>query len=310
MIKSEFELIHWIRQHTDTGDSHIEKGIGDDMAVLRLGEDRILITTDMLLEGVHFDLQHATLEQVGYKAMACSLSDCAAMASIPLAAVGAAALPQNWTMEKAEQLHAGIELAAKQYHCPLVGGDTTSWNNPLAINITMLSRMPRGKQPVLRSGATVGDILFVTGQLGGSLEGKHLHFTPRVTEALQLADMADLHAMMEISDGLAQDLGHICEESGVSAVLDADSIPISPAAAKKENPLHAALGDGEDFELLFCVSPSDADSLSRRWSTLSSLPLPRVGEITQPDSNHKVWLRRDDRTEPLTVKGWQHFRES
>ena len=142
--------------------------------------------SDILLEDVHFDLARAELSQVGYKAMACSLSDCAAMASVPVAAVVAVALPNSMTMAQAQQLHQGLSLAADKYNCPIVGGDTTSWNKPLVVNVTMLSRCTNNK-PVLRCGAQLGDTIMVTGSLGGSLAGRHLCFAPRITEAQKLA---------------------------------------------------------------------------------------------------------------------------
>ena len=216
--KSEFELIAWIRQNSVFDDTGIQTGIGDDMAVMEIGGEKILVTCDMLLEGVHFDLNLATLEQIGYKAMACSLSDCAAMAALPFCAVVSVALPNPLTMTDAKLLHKGLQQAAQTYDCPIVGGDTTSWDNPLAINVSMLAKAA-GVEPILRSGAQVGDAIWVTGVLGGSLAGKHLQFTPRVREARTLAGMVDLHAMIDVSDGLSQDLNHICTESGVGAMI-------------------------------------------------------------------------------------------
>src|SRR5262249_36518240 len=142
-------------------------------------------------------------------------------------------------------------------------GDTNSWNGGLVISVTLLGEAT-ARGPVLRRGARPGDWLLVTGPLGGSIKGKHLDFTPRVREALLLHEHADLHAMIDISDGLAADIGHICEESGCGAVLHAESIPISDAARQMNDartPLDHALGDGEDFELAFAVSPDDGRRL-------------------------------------------------
>ncbi|MBN1765931.1 MAG: thiamine-monophosphate kinase [Sedimentisphaerales bacterium] len=310
---TEFDLIDWIRRHRHLPDGDdVITDIGDDMAVVRLGEERVLITTDMLLENVHFNLGGlarapvATLEQVGYKAMACSLSDCAAMAAVPLVAVVAVALPHTMSMTDARRINAGLQQAARKYHCPLVGGDTTSWDKPLAINVTMLARTGP-TDPVLRSGAQKGDVIMVTGVLGGSGRGKHLEFTPRVPEALALAQMAPIHAMIDLSDGLASDLGHICRESGVSAVLKAGAIPISEAAQTGSDPLSAALGEGEDFELLFCVSPEDAINLMHAWPEKFSLPITQIGSITASSGEHLVSLQqREGLIEPLQIKGWEH----
>lgn len=291
-------------------------GIGDDMAVLETAGQNVLITSDTLLEGVHFDLNKATLAQVGYKAMACSLSDCAAMAAVPFAAVVAVALPGAMSMAQAKELHAGLEEAAVRYCCPIVGGDTTSWDKPLAITVTMLARGD-DVEPVLRSGAHVGDAVLVTGKLGGSGKGRHLQFEPRLDEARKLAKMADVTAMIDLSDGLSSDLIHICRASGVSAIVDAGAIPVSAAAKQATDPLKAALGDGEDFELLLCMARADADRVLGCWDNHSDVPLTLVGEIVDRATLAKrfgndifVFLRDDDGAiEPLAVSGWEHFRD-
>jgi len=221
-VKSEFALIEWIRRQGRQQERDVALGIGDDMAILETGKEKVLITTDILLEGVHFelvsgagktDLPPATLSQVGYKAMACGLSDCAAMAALPWVAVVSVALPEKMGMDQAKELYAGLQQAAEQYQCPVVGGDTTSWEQGLAIDVTMLARAA-GVEPVLRSGAKAGDVIMVTGQLGGSRTGGHLEFAPRVREGRLLAELADLHAMIDVSDGLSIDLDHICQRCG------------------------------------------------------------------------------------------------
>jgi len=311
--KSEFALIDWIRRHGPAKPEHVVEGIGDDMAVLQVGSETLLITTDILLEHVHFDLSACTLEQVGYKAMACSLSDCAAMAALPLAAVVAVALPEPMTMAQAKKLHEGIQHAALKYSCPIVGGDTTSWPQPLAIDVTMLAHTPHGA-PILRRGAQPGDALIVTGQLGGALAGKHFTFTPRLAEAQLLTQLVPLHAMIDISDGLAPDLRHLCRAGNVAAVIDAASLPLSNAARNIADPVRAALTDGEDFELLFCLSPDDAKKLQQTWTQHSDTPLTRIGQITDlpaepaQDTPYTFLRRPDGSLEPLTLSGWEHFR--
>jgi len=308
----EFQLINWIRQQKSDLGQNVTTGIGDDMAVLQLGNETVLVTTDMLLDGSHFDLSQCSLEQAGYKAMACSLSDCAAMASRPVAAVVAVALPRSFTMEGAKQLHTGLQTCGDAFSCPIVGGDTTSWDKPLAITVTMLSK-PMGKEPILRSGAKPGDAILVTGELGGSFEGRHLNFTPRLDEVKKIIEQAAIHAMIDISDGLAQDLGHICEESEVAAILDRVAIPLSNAARKKADPQQAALSDGEDFELLICISPAEADTLLANWKQDNKTRLSCIGQIIAPDSKitdgtHALYLR-DGQTgdiEPVDIAGWQH----
>src|SRR5262249_1696172 len=151
-----------------------------------------------------------------------------------------------------EELYLGLREVADAFDTAVVGGDTNSWNGPLVINVTLLGEStPRG--PVRRAGARVGDWLMVTGPLGGSILGKHLDFTPRVREALRLHELVSLHAMIDVSDGLAADVGHLCDESNCGAVLRAEGIPLTPEAsqiADGRSPLEHGLGDGEDFELV------------------------------------------------------------
>ena len=276
----EDEITGWFRQQRQLSPVAIPIGIGDDMAQIALDRGAsVLITTDMLLDGTHFDLATATLEQVGYKSMATSLSDCAAMATIPLAAVVAVALPHGWGGRQLQELHAGVVRAADKYRCPLVGGDITSWKTDgrFAVCVSMLSK-PGDKPPVRRSGAQAGDVICVTGSLGGSGRRRHLEFEPRVNEALQIVQIADLHAMMDISDGLSTDLNRICHQSSVGALVEASAVPMSQDAKAQTDPLDAALNEGEDFELLFTLSPEQWDTLHRRWD--HPVPITRVGRIT------------------------------
>jgi len=280
MNPREDDITTWFKQQRPLDPVAFPIGIGDDMAEVRVEEGvSVLVTTDMLLDGTHFDLKSTTLEQVGYKAMAASLSDCAAMATIPLAAVVAVALPPGFTTQHLKELHVGITHAADKYDCPLIGGDITSWKgpHPFAVNVTMFSRRA-GTAPVRRDGAKVGDAICVTGSLGGSVRGKHLAFEPRVNEALKIAQTVTVHAMMDISDGLSTDLNRICRQSGVGAVLDVAAIPISDDARECKDPLKAALDDGEDFELLFTISPEHCNRLLHTWE--QPVPITEIGRIT------------------------------
>lgn len=304
MNPREDDITAWFKQHSHVSPVDFPIGIGDDMAEVRIEGPGVLITTDMLLDGTHFDLQTATLAQVGYKAMAVSLSDCAAMATVPMAAVVAVALPPGFGTTQLKELHAGIAEAADKYDCPLIGGDITSWraDHPLAVNVTMLSK--RGASPpVRRDGAKVGDAICVTGSLGGSRRGKHLEFEPRVREALAIARAVTVHAMMDISDGLSTDLNRICTRSGVGAVVEAASVPVSEDARRAGDPLQAALHDGEDFELLFTLAPQACERLLETWR--SGVAITRIGRISKAKGMH---IRMPDgRDVELLPGGYDHL---
>ncbi len=305
MSPTEDEITGWFAQQSHLSAAEYPIGIGDDMAQVTLGGGAsVLITTDMLLDGTHFDLQTASLEQVGYKSMAASLSDCAAMATIPLAAVAAVGLPPGFSERQLKELHAGITRAADKYHCPLVGGDITSWQRggPFAICVSMLSK-PGDKPPVRRNGAKVGDVVCVTGTLGGSGRRKHLEFEPRVEEALEIVRIADLHAMMDLSDGLSSDLNRICHQSGVGALVDASAVPISKDAQLLADPLDAALNEGEDFELLFTLAPEQWEKLHRTWSRRP--PLTALGKIT--DTGRMQMRMPDGQVVDLRPGGYEHL---
>ncbi len=308
-MPGEFEYIAWLRARTPA-DPRVRIGPGDDCAALAPPARELLVTTDMLMDGTDFVLSEVGPRRAGRKAMAVNLSDIAAMAGTPTAAVVSVALPllasggrQPPVASLAQELYLGLRDVADAFGVALVGGDTNSWNGPLVISVTALGEAtPRG--PVRRNGARPGDWLFVTGPLGGSILGHHLDFTPRVREALLLHEAVNLRAMLDISDGLAADLNHICEESACGAVLVADAIPISDAAralsrTSGKTPLQHALGDGEDFELVFAVSPEDGEKLLREP------PIPGLAKIGTC-SESGLWLERDGARERLEPTGWFH----
>ncbi len=305
MSPGEDEITEWFGRQSKLGSADFPIGIGDDMAEAAIGRGLgVLITTDMLLEGVHFDLNSATVEQVGYKVMAVSLSDCAAMATEPVAAVISVGLPKGFGSDELKKLHAGIVSAGDKYGCALVGGDITSWKGAgrLVVSSAMLSKRA-GVEPVRRCGAKVGDVICVTGRLGGAIGGRHLTFEPRVKEAIEIARMVKLNSMIDISDGLSSDLNRICRQSGVGALIEADRIPVSAEAAGSSDPLGSALNDGEDFELLFTLSEQDYGELSSKWQ--GALSITTVGRITE---SGKMQIRMaDGELKDLQPGGFEHL---
>jgi thiamine-monophosphate kinase len=302
-LPGEFAFIRWLRGQTPS-DPRVLVGPGDDAAALRWPADRpCLVTTDMLLEGSCFRLAEAGGRLVGRKAMAVNLSDIAAMAGQPVAAVVSVGLPRPGGRALAEELYRGLREMADAFDTAIVGGDTNSWDGPLVVSVTLLGQAtPRG--PVRRCGARPGDWLLVTGPLGGSIRGKHLTFTPRVREALALHAAADLHAMIDVSDGLAADVNHLCEESGCGAVLRAQSIPVSAAAAGMGDGVSAldhALGDGEDFELVFAVAPEEGRHLVES-QPVTGITLVHIGECVEGG----LWLEEGQGRRVLEPRGYVH----
>lgn len=305
MNRPEFELIDWIRaQVTDRGS--VKLGIGDDAAVLKCRGDReTLVAVDMLMEGIHFTFPPATARLAGRKALAVNLSDIAAMAGRPTSAFVSVALPNSRGMDFAREFHQGLIDLANEFDVVIAGGDTNSWDGPLVVSVTIMGE-PLNPQSVTRHGSRPGDWLFVTGALGSSLlSGRHLTFPPRLREVEKLARLVDLHAMIDVSDGLAADLHHLLEKNSIGAFLDAASIPLTQAALQSgdsRSPLMHALSDGEDFELLFTVSPDDGQRLLADWNDATAVT--KIGEIT---ADPGCWLRHaDGRIEKLPPLGWTH----
>lgn len=307
----EFELIARLTHSLPTNPS-VVTGSGDDCAVLDVGlADRLLLfKTDAVVEGVHFE-SGAPPEKVGHKALGRCLSDVAAMAGTPTAALITLALPTGFDPQYADGLYAGMGALARRFEVAIVGGETTTNPERLLVSVSLVGWVPRAKV-IRRKGAEAGDALFVTGDLGGSLAGKHLEFEPRIHEADWLTREFPIHAMIDLSDGLAGDLPHLLNASGVGAELLASAIPISRAArhaakasASAKPALLAALTDGEDFELLFTLASRDAVRLLDAWKgQFADTRLTCIGKIT---STSGVTIRDKDGLRPLTVHGYEHF---
>lgn len=304
MTDSEFAFIDWIRSRT-AAHANVALGIGDDAALLQnLDEAGCLVAVDMVLEGVHFAIPPATPRLAGRKALAVNLSDVAAMAARPIAAFTSVAFPRSRQGEFAREVQAGIEELAAEFSTAIAGGDTNAWDGPLVISVTVIGEAAGGRV-VGRSGARPGDWILTTGEFGASLIGKHLEFQPRVRESLLLHELASLHAMIDVSDGLVADLQHILEESDVGAVLQEDAIPVSEAArgiGDARTPLEHALYDGEDFELLLTVDAADGRKLLANPPV--EVKLSHIGEIT--DSRICELVDCANNRKPLQRGGWEH----
>ena len=311
---NEFELIARLTKSLPTNGT-VVTGAGDDCAVLDLGvpDKLILFKTDAVVEGVHFT-RETPPEKIGRKALARCLSDIAAMAGTPTAALVTIGLPKNFDAGFIGKIYDGLNALAEKFGVAVCGGETTTNPERILISIALLGTVGRGKQ-VLRSGAKAGDAVFVTGELGGSLAGKHLDFEPRLAEARWLTEHFTLHALMDLSDGLAGDLQHIVEASKVGAVLLKTALPVARAAKlrARENPgtkpaALAALTDGEDFELLFTVASKDAVKLLDGWKKkFPGLKLTCIGKITAGDG---ILLRDKMGSHKLNAEGYIHFANS
>jgi len=311
---NEFELIRRLTRDLPSN-RHVVAGAGDDCAVLDLEvpNSEVLFKTDSVVEGIHFTKDTAP-ERIGHKALARCLSDIAAMGGSAISVLVTLALPTGFDPKSIEAIYTGMTELAKRYQVSISGGETTSNPERLLISIAALGLVPKGKS-VLRSGGRPGDAIFVTGELGGSIQGRHLEFEPRITEAKWLAQNFQIHAMIDLSDGVASDLRHILNQSKVGAELLSDAIHISRAArsqARAESsakpPLLAALTVGEDFELLFTVASKDAVPLLDAWKKkFPKLRLSCIGKVTA-----KPGIRLNDKTgsRELTLHGYMHFAQS
>jgi thiamine-monophosphate kinase len=302
----ERDLIRFVRERCPPGPG-VLTGIGDDAAVIEgPGGEPLVITTDLLVEGTHFRSTDDP-EQIGRKALAVSVSDIAAMGCAPKAAVLAVAFRPEQSEDFARAVLAGVTAVAREFAVPLVGGDTTMTSGPAVLVSTVVGGPPEGGRPVLRSGATAGEKVLVTGRLGGSLSGRHLVFPPRLPEALELVEIARPGALIDLSDGLSTDAGHVATASGVGIRIVADRIPVSAAAldaGDERTPLDHALSDGEDFELLFTL-PADAAARVAR-AGLAGTEVNVVGDIIEGPARVLI-VGADGKEEVLRAGGYEHF---
>ncbi|MBM3846687.1 MAG: thiamine-monophosphate kinase [Verrucomicrobia bacterium] len=310
----EFDLIRLLVSNVPTNRA-VRVGPGDDCAVLDLGvpEKEFLFKTDAVVEGIHF-VREAGAEAIGRKALARCLSDIAAMAGTPIAALVTLAMPENCAPSFIEAIYAGMELLAKQHDVAIAGGETVRNPERLILSISLLGSVSRG-QAVLRSGAGEGDAIFVTGELGGSIDGHHLSFEPRLEEARWLAENFRPSAMLDLSDGLAGDLRHLLAPGRLGAEILASALPIRKAARIRskegrtdKSPLIAALTDGEDYELLFTQKPGKAVALLDRWKEVfPRTPLSCVGKIRKASG---LLIRDKSGVRELKDYGYDHFAKS
>lgn len=308
----EFTFIERLKKRVPIS-SRVPLGIGDDAALLNIAKGRQLaVSTDAIVENVDFRMKALSPEKIGRKALAINLSDLAAMGAVPLACVVTIGKPVSVTPAWLFRFYDGFLRLARQYGVVCAGGDF-SRSKEFFANVTILGEIQKGKART-RSGAIGGEWIAVTGTLGGSLRRHHYNFTPRLREGDFLAQNNFATAMIDVSDGLVQDLSHILKKSKVGARLELGEIPVSRdarvmAAFDKARALERALTDGEDFELLFTVRPHDKERLGKAWSKLfPKVPLSWIGRIEGKVSKIHWCLKGKTVPAPrLKNKGFAHF---
>ncbi len=331
----EFGVIDHLTQDISLMHATSLKGIGDDAAVIKQGpESAMVISTDMLVEGIHFDMAYCPLKHLGYKSMVVNFSDIYAMNAVPKQVLVSMALSNRYSIEALEELYEGIKLACKMYQVDLVGGDTTSSPKGLTLSITAVGEAHPDKI-VYRQGAKPGDILCVTGDLGSAYLGLQLlerekrifHDHPEIQPDLgertylierQLKPEARKDAvayfqkeslkptsMIDISDGLASEIFHLCKQSHCGAYIEESKVPMHPdtesqALDFKMNPITCALNGGEDYELLFTVDPADLEKI--RYMPDVFL----IGEMVEREKGITLHTT-GGKVVPMEAQGWKHF---
>jgi thiamine-monophosphate kinase len=321
LFNTEADFIIWVQRQTPRSSPSLTLGIGDDAALVRVRpRHEIIITTDMSIEGVHFESRFHPPKATGHRALARSLSDVAAMGGTPRYALISLALSKSYTQVWLKQVYSGLFALAHRFGVAVIGGDTAVTSGPTMLDVIVTGEVPR-RQALLRSGAKVGDLIFVSGRLGMAalglrllLSGSRIH-KPAEKSALRahlfpqpqcelgrfLSERRLASAMMDISDGLSIDLRRLCDSSGVGAELFAEQIPM-PALPDQNDALKLALHGGEDYQLLFTVSAKQAAKIPQRFG---KIPLHCIGEIQTSKAINLVTA--DGKTRALKPEGWDHF---
>ena len=309
---TEFGLIDKIAAMCSRLPDNGWEGIGDDCAVLPSGSESTVVTADMLVEGVHFLRHAATAREIGRKSLAVNLSDVAAMGARPVATVLSIAIPEDAAGEWVEQFMEGYTELSAEYGVALVGGDTTASKSGVVVNVTAFGTAPAANIK-RRSAAVAGDIIAVSGRLGGSGAGLrdilaghcdteaariHMNPTPQVAEGQWFGSQKAVHAMMDISDGVASDLRHIMERSGVGAEVELDAVPA-------DSDLRTALCAGEDYKLLLTVAADEFDAVAAGFESRFGRPLYDIGRITACAGTLR-WLRNGVESDD-DFQGFTHF---
>lgn len=328
----EFGLIKKLSQGCLIRKEGVIKAIGDDAAAfIPPAAEAVIVTTDMMVERVHFLRDATTGFNLGYKSLAVNLSDIAAMGAIAREAFVSIAIPEDCSIEFIEDIYKGMKKLASCFNLNLLGGDTTGSKKDLVINVTVVGAAPENKI-LFRSGANKGDIIFCTAWLGDSRAGCHLilnriesdekpyeilkdaHLMPKpyLKEGKFLAEIGGVHAAIDISDGLSSDLCHILEESRVGAKIYSAKIPISEnlrlfCSRFNFDPVQYALEGGEDYSLLITVAPDRAKNIVKKYYDTFNKTLFQIGEIT--DSNHLELKFPDGKKQIITASGWDHFKK-
>ena len=279
-------------------DSRVKIGPGDDCAVVKFGKRWQLLKTDCIVESIHFSKESPAI-WVGWKALCRAISDVAAMGGRPMDALVTIAVAPQVRLRWLRGVYSGLRKAAQRYGVNLVGGETSRSPGPAFISVALTGIVEK-RRALLRSGGKPGDFLYVTGQLGGSIRGKHLRFEPRLAEALWLADRFAINAMIDLSDGLGSDLPRLAKASSTGFEIDRERLPLSKGCS-----IEQAISDGEDYELLFAVPPEMVPTLEERWNKkFPTLALTQIGRLIEPKFQELGASGFDQ----LTDSGYDHFR--